>query len=265
MSAEKGTCPMTGGGKTHITVGFNKSKDDFIWFVKKAVTNKKSTAYAELFQTLLKMFVDADTNKDGLVSKAMFSDLIDAAASLPRLYGYAPKDEDLYKTKEEKEAARTKMFEAMDTKATGVITFDEWLTFNLEHIKGKVAGLDAHPILDHGNKTEFTTFCKKAVVVGTPEYTEMYWYLLEMFIEHDTNMDGNVTLGHFVEMVDAALHLPVKLELLPITLLEFGGDKEKKMTEREAMFKTYNTRGDGNMTFDEWLACALETVFKKIE
>jgi len=97
----------------------------------------------------------------------------------------------------------------MDTKSTGVITFDEWLAYTLEHIKGKVAGLDPHPILDHGNKTEFTTYIKKAVVVGTDEYTEMYWYLLEMFLEHDTNMDGNVTLGHFVEMVDAALHLPV--------------------------------------------------------
>jgi len=265
MSAEKGTCPMTGGGKTHITVGFNKSKEDFIWFVKKAITNKKSTAYAELFQTLLKMFVDADVNKDGLVKKEMFSDLIDAAAALPRLYGYAPKDEDLYKTKEAKEASRTKMFETMDTKNTGVITFDEWLTYTLDHIKGKVAGLDPHPILDHGDKTQFLTFVKKAVVVGTDEYTELYWYLLEMFLEHDTNMDGNVTMGHFVEMVDAALHLPVKLELLPIALLECGGDKAKKMTEREAMFKKYNTRGDGNMTFDEWLACALEIIFKKIE
>merc|ERR1719369_1883199 len=146
------------------------------------------------------MFVDADTNQDGLVSRASFSKLIDMAVVLPRLYGYAPADADLYKTTEEKVAARTKMFDSMDTKASGVITFDEGLKFALEHIAGKVAGLDPHPILDHGDKTQFTTFVKKAVITGTAEHTELYWYLLEMFLDHDTNRDGNVTMGHFVEM-----------------------------------------------------------------
>merc|ERR1711973_839104 len=77
---------------------FNKSKEDFIWFVKKAVQDYKSYSYSEMYHCLLKMFVDADTNKDGLVSKSSFSKLIDAAASLPRAYGYAPEDSELYKT-----------------------------------------------------------------------------------------------------------------------------------------------------------------------
>ena len=156
------------------------------------------------------------------------------------------------------------MFNSMDTKATGVITFDEWLKFTMEHIAGKVAGLAPHPILDYGNKTQFLTFVEKAVVVGTPEYLEMYWYLLEMFLEHDTDMDGNVTVGHFIEMVDEALELPVKLKLIPSDLVEFGGDSKKKINHREAMFKKYNTRGDGLMTFDEWLVYALETIFRKL-
>ena len=41
----------------------NKSKEDFIWFVKKATTDKKSYSHSELYHSLLKMFVDADTNK----------------------------------------------------------------------------------------------------------------------------------------------------------------------------------------------------------
>merc|ERR1712157_22147 len=81
---------------------FNKSKEDFIWFVKKAVQDKKSYSYSELYHSLLKIFVDADTNRDGLVSKASFSKLIDAAASMPRAYGYAPADSDLYKTERKK-------------------------------------------------------------------------------------------------------------------------------------------------------------------
>ena len=76
---------------------FNKSKEDFIWFVKKAVTDKKSYSHTELYHSLLKLFVDADTNRDGLVSKASFSKLIDAAAAMPRAYGYAPPDNELYK------------------------------------------------------------------------------------------------------------------------------------------------------------------------
>merc|ERR1712078_308971 len=102
---------------------FNKSKEDFIWFVKRAVTDKKSYSHSEMYHSLLKLFVDADTNKDGLVSKASFSKLIDAAAAMPRAYGYAPADSELYKTEPEKDAARQKMFDSMYLKATGVITF----------------------------------------------------------------------------------------------------------------------------------------------
>merc|ERR1711954_158576 len=102
---------------------FNKSKEDFIWFVKKAVQDQKSYSYSEMYHCLL--------------SKSSFSKLIDAAASLPRAYGYAPEDSELYKTEAEKDAARQKMFDSMDLKSTGVITFDEWLKFCREHIAAK--------------------------------------------------------------------------------------------------------------------------------
>merc|ERR1712126_238640 len=62
---------------------FNKSKEDFIWFVKKAVNDKKSHSHAEMYHSLLKLFVDADTNKDGLVSKASFSKLMDMPLLTP--------------------------------------------------------------------------------------------------------------------------------------------------------------------------------------
>merc|ERR1712176_1592942 len=142
---------------------FNKSKEDFIWFVKKAVQDKKSYSYAELYHSLLKIFVDADTNRDGLVSKNSFSKLIDAAASMPRAYGYAPADSDLYKTEEAKDAARQKMFDSMDLKATGVITFDEWLKFCREHIAAKTATMDPHPIIDQGSVEEYKKFVETAI------------------------------------------------------------------------------------------------------
>merc|ERR1711921_28432 len=70
----------------------NKSKEDFVWFVKKAVSDKKSYSYTELYHCLLKMFAEADTNNDGLVSKESFSKLLDLAASIRKLYGYGPSD-----------------------------------------------------------------------------------------------------------------------------------------------------------------------------
>merc|ERR1712208_60727 len=192
---------------------FNKSKEDFIWFVKKAVTDKKSYSHSEMYHSLLKLFVDADTNKDGLVSRGSFSTLIDQAAALPRAYGYAPTDSDMWKNQEEKEAARQKMFDSMDLKATGVITFDEWLKFCLEHILAKTATMDPHPILDHGNAEQYKTFIKAAVNVGTPENTELYWFLIELFTEADHNKNGIVTLGDFTAMFDEALETPKKLGL----------------------------------------------------
>merc|ERR1719384_2604947 len=150
-----------------VTTGFNKSKADFIWFIKKAVANKQSEAHAELYNALFKMFIDADTNKDGLVSKAHFSKLIDIAATVPRLYGFAPKDEELYKTEDEKEQARQRMFESMDKKNTGVITFDEWYKFSLQHIAAKTATLADHPILDLGTLPQFKKFLESALNIGT--------------------------------------------------------------------------------------------------
>merc|ERR1711921_69926 len=189
---------------------FNKSKEDFIWFVKKAVQDKKSHSHAEMYHSLLKLFVDADTNKDGLVSKASFSKLIDAAASLPRAYGYAPSDSDLYKTEAEKDAARQKMFDSMDLKSTGVITFDEWLKFCREHIAAKTATMDPHPIIDHGSVEEYKKFISAAINnSSSSEAVELYWYLLEIFTEHDLQKTGFVKIDTFPSMMHSFLAVPL--------------------------------------------------------
>merc|ERR1712138_198108 len=165
---------------------FNKSKEDFIWFVKKAVNDKKSYSHSEMYHSLLKLFVDADTNKDGLVSRASFSKLIDDAAAMPRAYGYAPEDSALYKTEAEKDASRQRMFDSMDLKSTGVITFDEWLKFCQEHIAAKTATMDPHPIIDQGSVEEYKKFIETAINKSdSSEAVELYWYMVEMFTEYD--------------------------------------------------------------------------------
>merc|ERR1712168_1393221 len=189
------TSSMSTASTTGPVNTLNKSKEDFIWFVKKAVSDKKSYSYTELYHCLLKMFVDADTNNDGLVSKESFSKLVDAAGALPRAYGFAPQDNELYKNEKEKEDARKKMFDSMDKKATGVITFDEWLAYCLEHILAKTATMDPHPIIDHGSVDQYKTFIKTAVnKVGSPENVELYWFMLDLFTDHDTTKCGQVSL-----------------------------------------------------------------------
>merc|ERR1712189_103396 len=216
---------------------FNKSKEDFIWFVRKAVQDKKSYSYSELYHSLLKIFVDADTNRDGLVSKASFSKLIDAAASMPRAYGYSPSDSALYKTGEDKEAARQKMFDSMDLKSTGVITFDEWLKFCREHIAAKTATMDPHPIIDQGSVEEYKKFIKEASTnPSSAEAIELYWYMLEIFTDHDTDKDGIIKMENFASMMHEFLATPVK-----------HGLKTPSKDEYETIFKKYDPRNDGRL------------------
>merc|ERR1712183_1220079 len=220
-----------------------KSKEDFIWFIKRATSDLKSDAHAELYHCLLKMFVDADTNKNGLVSKASFSKLIDMAASIPRMYGYAPSDGELYRSEEDKDKSMQLLFVSMDLRCTGVITFDEWFKFGMEHIAAKTATIAPHPILDHGNKEEFVEFLKTAVQPGTPENTEMYWYLVELFTESDSNKNGLITVQAFPSMLDRLVEIPMKLGI--------------------SCPDQFCTVGD-EMTLDEWISFAMEKVLKKI-
>merc|ERR1712098_1015216 len=229
-----------------------KSKEDFIWFVKKAVQDQKSYSHAEMYHSLLKLFVDADTNKDGLVSKASFSKLIDAAATLPRAYGYAPADSELYKTEAEKDAARQKMFDSMDLKSTGVIIFDEWLKFCREHIAAKTATMDPHPIIDQGSVDEYKKFVETINKTDSAEALELYWYMVEIFTEHDLQKEGFVKLETFPSMMHEFLSTPVK-----------HGLKTHSKDEYETLFKKYDPRNDGRLTIDEWMSLAKEEVYKK--
>ena len=249
----------------------NKSKEDFIWFVKKAVTDKKSYSYTELYHCLLKMFVDADTNNDGLVSKESFSKLVDAAGALPRQYGFAPQDSDLYRTVEEKESARTKMFDSMDKKTTGVITFDEWLAFCLEHILAKTATLAPHPIIDYGTVDQYKAFINAAVTkVGGAENTELYWFMLELFTDHDATKCGRVNLSEFAHMMfqlvmTAKKHgLPTPAEVSCVCLFVCTEICICVQDQYETIFKKYDPRGNGTLTIDEWIKLATVEVFKPI-
>ena len=64
-------------------------------FISEEVKNFPYGGKVMLTQNLM---VDADTNREGLVSKAYLSKLINMADTIPWMYRFAPPDVELYKT-----------------------------------------------------------------------------------------------------------------------------------------------------------------------
>ena len=100
------------------------------------------------------------------------------------------------------------MFDSMDLKNTGVITFDEW--FIIEHIAAQTATIAPHPILDHRSKEHYVEFIKKASDTKNPENLELYWLLVEIFTDTDSNKDGLITKRAFPAMVGKLVETPFK-------------------------------------------------------
>merc|ERR1712025_840691 len=102
------------------------------------------------------------------------------------------------------------MFDSMDLKSTGVITFDEWLKFCQEHIAAKTATMDPHPIIDHGSvdqdgiikmaefpamMNEFLTVPKKH---NLPVPQEGQYEAL--FKKYDPRSDGRLTVDEWMSL-----------------------------------------------------------------
>ena len=99
-----------------------KTCEEFIVWIRLAMNDRECGAYEELYQFLTSCFVRADTDKDGKVTVTHFDNLIEEAAELPRMYGYAPKTSEMFKNEGLRKAAREKQFKEMDVKGAGYIT-----------------------------------------------------------------------------------------------------------------------------------------------
>jgi hypothetical protein len=223
----------------------NKNRDDMMYFLKKAVSDRASHECAELSSTLIKMFVDSDVKKCGRVDKKSFSYLIDSAAYTPRLFGLAPEDKEMYPTAELKSEGREKLFKSIDVNNIGKISLEQWLTFGIDHIAKKAATQDAHPNMEKPHKAEYLAFIKKALVSGSEEHLELYWYLLELFTSH-CSKEALVNKHAFTVMVNIACEIPLRHGVL----------SDAPTTD------DFDKFGDA-MTVDEWLEFAIKAIYKK--
>jgi len=136
-------CEMTATiDENKVDLGLT-SKERFKEWCVNACRSRRSSEYKELYDLLLSEFVKADKDKIGKVDLLGFDKLIDLAAAWPRKFGYAPDAATMYKTDNERIAARKVMFEQMDTDGNGTITFDECLDFIYKHICEKTQQFDS--------------------------------------------------------------------------------------------------------------------------
>jgi len=228
----------------------NKSKEDILQFLKKASADRYSPEYAELFNNLLKMFVDCDLNKNGLVSKAQFSDLVDTAAETPRRYGFAPSSADMFKNKAEETASRMELFGSMDNDDNGTITFDEFLGYTMTHIACKAAPLEAHPKIETTKKSEYIANMELALKKGNDAYVDLYWFLLNVFLDK-CGSDFCADITQFTVMVDKATTPARRLGIFAATLKP---EVMQKVYKKIILFDTMN--------FNEFLGYMVDHVFK---
>ena len=195
-----------------------KTREEFIVWIRMAMNDRESGAYEELYQYLWQCFERADSEKSGKITMAQFDNLIEEAAELPRIYGYAPKTEALYPSQGLRLAARKKQFNDIDVTRKGFVTLGEWIRFAIGHIERKFTQLPKDYLSGSAigvSKEEFIEFIKKAVDPSSKEYKELYYFLLRTFQAGDKNGYGEVQPAEFDEIIECAAAAPRNFGLAP--------------------------------------------------
>lgn len=102
----------------------------FLAYLEHALDNPTSSAFATFYQFLLTIFVEADKDCKGQITRDQLDNLLERAARVPRLFGLAP----MTASKEE----RDKVFASMDSNNEGYITFRKFMRWTVEHTTVKV-------------------------------------------------------------------------------------------------------------------------------
>lgn len=245
-------------------------KTAFKSWLQRAMEGNKGPERDELYGYLAECFLDADGDRDGLVSLREFNFLIEKAASMPRRFGLAPSTVEVYGDNDEAlSQVRQAMFAQMDTRRRGKIGMEEWIQFALAHIGEKVKSIDwttmdfAH--LDKTGPTNFVNFLEKAVADRNSEaYKSLYEHLFKSFVDSDVAEDGAIRIGEFDRLIEDAAQAPRALGLAPSTEQAYGSEQQKAQA-RQAMFTQMDVDKSGFVTFDKFLNWSMTHIAGKVQ
>jgi len=229
------------------------NQSEFNLFMVRALASTDDDCYIEMYNLLLRSFVRADVDFDGKVSVEEFDSMIEAAAALPRKFGYSWWDEAACPDEAARKASRAELFKKIDENNDGGISFDEWLAFALTHYRSVTSALPKG--LADEDKDVFIATCKKYTETSTDEYKRIYWFHWQCFQAADADRDGMVSGDEFNKMIDMATANQKR------NGLEVVFASQESRTE---MFAKMDENGDGSISFDEWLAFSLEHIVAKV-
>lgn len=247
---------------------WQSDKTAFKKFCKAAIENPRGKERKELYGFLAECFMDADSDRDGLVGPDELDFLVEKAASLPRRFGMAPSWTEMYGNIAHRNQARAQMFRQMDKSNRGKIGMEEWVAFSIAHITEKVRNLNMGTIdfahLSGVGGDQFVAFCERAVSsIHSEEYKSLYEHLFKVFVESDVEEAGLVHWQNFDVLIEDAAKVPREAGLAPSTEEAYQTETQK-IAARKAEWNAIETRGIGAITFEEFLQWALRHIKEKV-
>merc|ERR1719316_1075485 len=254
------------------------SKTDFMNFAVALTKSRESAEYKEFYRFLWQCFEDADQDRDGQVNLQEFDQMVEKAGAFPRSHGLAPLTSELFRTTEARVAGRKKHFDAMNKSRSGKICFEEWLEFTYAHVCDKVRGLATHEEGAYGfdqrsdevasfesmGRAQFIAFARLAVTDrSSPEFEQLYQFLLECFTAADNDYDGKVDAEEFDMMVELAAKDVRRLGLAPTHKQTYKSVAERRAA-RLKLFQAMDADNSGTIGFEEWLQYSLKHIAGKV-
>jgi len=247
--AQKLETPWGGG------CAWQSDKTQFKEFCVRAVNGSPhSKDRKELYGFLAECFLDADSDRDGLVSSEEFDFLIERAASLPRRFGLAPSWVECYGDVAGRQAARQEMFRQMDKDQSGKIGMEEWVEFTMAHIAEKVRTLQPATVdfsnLERSTQEEFVSFLELAMQNRHSEqFKALYEHLFKTFVEKDIMVKGAINFDEFDLLIEEAAQAPRTLGLAPQAHQAYDSAAHRQAA-RKQLFDTMDKDKGGTITFD---------------
>merc|ERR1719277_375134 len=252
------------------TLKMTAGKGEFLRFAILLARSRASAEYKEFYSFLFECFAEADQDRDGKVNLMEFDKMVERAGALPRMYGLAPLSAEMFKSEDERIAARKKHFEAMDADKSGYISFEEWLEFTYAHVCEKVRQVKSTKGFEQGyslhtmSREEFIAFSRKATSdLSSPEYAKLYQFLLDCFRSADNDYDGKVDVEEFDMMVELAAKDVRRLGLAP-THKQMYKSLAERVAARKKLFQAMDADKSGFIGFEEWLQYSVKHITEKV-